>query len=127
MKHASKDRAFKLRIIERDGSCIACGETDQAQLCAHHLITRANIPVRFDPRNAVTVCNAPRYRRIHGVGKSSLPCHELAEIRRPWFEALSIRHFIELGYFKTDDEAVRFYGAARSSQPFQKNPWARGA
>jgi hypothetical protein len=124
VKHATRDRAFKLRILERDGACIACGETDQAQLCAHHLITRANIPVRFDPRNAVTVCNAPRARVVEDYGITREPCHHIAEARRDWFEALAIRHLILHGLFKDENEAVRYYGAARSSQPFTKMEWA---
>ena len=124
MKHAARDRKFKMKILERDGACIACGESDRATLCAHHLITRANLVVRWDPRNAVTVCNSPRYRRIHGVGESSLPCHELAEVKRAWFESVAIQHLMDRGLFKSEDEAIRFYGAARSSQPITKNPWS---
>ena len=124
MKYASRDKAFKMRILERDGACIACGESDQSVLCAHHLITRMNIPVRFDPRNAVTVCNAPRARVIDGLGVFSAPCHHIAEARREWFEDTAIKHLIAHGFFTSKDEAIRFYGAARSSQPIQKMEWA---
>jgi len=124
MKHYARDRKFKMRILERDGACIACGESNPFTLCAHHLITRANLVVRWDPRNAVTVCNAPRARMVDGIGVVTVPCHHLAEDLREWFEGLAIRHLISHGFFESMDEAIRFYGAAKSSQPITPNPWA---
>jgi len=58
-----KDRAFKVRIKERDGKCVLC--ENKTRLECHHIQSWVNHPeLRFDPKNCVTLCK---------------PCHTRAD------------------------------------------------
>lgn len=48
------DRLFSLYIRGRDRVCVKCGR--QVNLQCAHVFSRRYMNVRFDPRNAVTLC-----------------------------------------------------------------------
>lgn len=53
-----KSKADKLwgELIHLDGSCAVCGSSEK-KLEAHHLISRAVVNTRHDPRNGILLCS----------------------------------------------------------------------
>jgi len=51
------DILFSLYIRNRDKMCVRCHRTAPYQLHCAHIITRANLRLRFDPMNAYCLCS----------------------------------------------------------------------
>lgn len=72
------DALFSLRVRERDGVCLVCGKTENLQ-CAH-LISRTYKHLRWDERNAITLCYK---HHIHWAHKEPLEFAAWVEEKLP--------------------------------------------
>jgi 5-methylcytosine-specific restriction endonuclease McrA len=52
-----------VHIRERDGKCVRCGATEKLQCC--HVLSRRYRLTRWDPDNAVTMCQADHVWQTH--------------------------------------------------------------
>lgn len=48
------DKLWSIKIRERDGKCLKCGNTSSLQ--AAHILSRKNLNIRFDLENGLTLC-----------------------------------------------------------------------
>ena len=54
---AKADTLFSLYIRQRDKKCVKCGRGNEYQLHCAHIVSRFNLRLSYDPRNALCLCS----------------------------------------------------------------------